>query len=68
MNAKTFAALAGAMRKDAAVGQKTVSGLLNWNGGAHSTMIVRNFVIPADEPAASRDPATVQSVRGVTFR
>jgi len=52
MNAKTFAALAGAMRKDAAVGQKTVSGLLNWNGGAHSTMIVRNFVIPADEPAA----------------
>ena len=44
-------ALTKEMRKDAMARQKTLSGLLSWNGGAHSTTIVRNFVIPADEPA-----------------
>ncbi len=43
-------ALTEAMRKDAAVGRRTLSGITSWNGGAHSTTIVRNFAIPADEP------------------
>jgi uncharacterized OsmC-like protein len=43
-------ALTEAMQKDATTRQRTLSGLLSWNGGAHSTTIVRNFVIPADEP------------------
>ena len=41
-----------AMQKDPAEGKRTLSGITSWNGGAHSTTIVRNFVIPADEPAA----------------
>ncbi|MBA7470321.1 hypothetical protein ES707_05604 [subsurface metagenome] len=43
-------ALTEAMRKDAAGGKRTLSGITSWNGGAHSTTIVRNFPIPADEP------------------
>lgn len=41
-----------AMRRDPAEGRKTLSALTTWDGGAHSTTIVRNFVIPADEPGA----------------
>ena len=59
-------AAVGAMRKDAAAGQRTPSGLLSWNGGAHSTTIVRNFVIPADEPTAlggtDRGPSPMELV------
>ncbi|MDK2990171.1 MAG: hypothetical protein PWR16_1700 [Methanoculleus sp.] len=43
-------ALMKAMRKDAAAGRRTLSGITSWNGGAHSTTIVRNFAVPADEP------------------
>jgi uncharacterized OsmC-like protein len=45
-------ALMEAMRKDPAEGRKTLSAITSWNGGAHSTTIVRSFAIPADEPAA----------------
>ncbi len=41
-----------AMRADPAEGRETLSAVTSWNGGAHSTTIVRNFAIPADEPAA----------------
>ncbi|HOI13707.1 MAG TPA: OsmC family protein [Methanoculleus sp.] len=44
-------ALKEALRKDPTAGKKTLSGITSWNGGAHSTTIVRNFAIPADEPA-----------------
>ncbi|MCK9298471.1 MAG: OsmC family protein [Methanoculleus sp.] len=44
-------ALKEEMRKDPAAGKKTLSGITSWSGGAHSTTIVRNFAIPADEPA-----------------
>lgn len=43
-------ALTEALRQDAAKGKRTLSGITSWNGGAHSTTIVRNFAIPADEP------------------
>ena len=43
--------LTDAMRRDPAVGRRTLSCITSWNGGAHSTTIVRNFAIPADEPA-----------------
>ncbi|MCM2464943.1 OsmC family protein [Methanoculleus oceani] len=43
-------ALKEVVRKDAAAGRRTLSGITSWNGGAHSTTIVRNFAIPADEP------------------
>lgn len=39
-----------AMRRDPAEGKRTLSGITSWNGGAHSTTIVRNFAIAADEP------------------
>lgn len=42
--------LTEALRQDAAEGKRTLSGITSWNGGAHSTTIVRNFAIPADEP------------------
>ena len=45
-------ALVEAIRKDAVKGKRTLSCITSWNGGAHSTTIVRNFVIPADEPVA----------------
>ncbi len=52
VNVEAVNALTGTLRREPAARQKTLSGLLSWNGGAHSTTIVRNFVIPADEPAA----------------
>jgi|GEM_PF-485991 len=45
-------AIREAMRKDAAAGRRTLSGITSWNGGAHSTTIARNFAIPVDEPVA----------------
>lgn len=42
--------LVEAIRKDAVKGKRTLSCITSWNGGAHSTTIVRNFAIPADEP------------------
>ena len=45
-------ALKEAMRGESAAGRRTLSAITSWNGGAHSTTIVRNFAIPADEPAA----------------
>jgi|BioPla2DNA2_1021312.scaffolds.fasta_scaffold62193_1 uncharacterized OsmC-like protein len=55
-----------AMRKDPAEGRKTLSGITSWNGGAHSTTIVRNFAIPADEPGAiggtNRGPSPMELV------
>lgn len=30
-------------------GRLTLRGITDWNGGAHSTSLFRNFVIPADE-------------------
>ncbi len=45
-------ALVEAIRKDAVKGKRTLSCITSWNGGAHSTTIVRNFAIPADEPVA----------------
>ncbi len=50
VNLEKVNALVEAMRKDAVEGKRTLSGITSWNGGAHSTTIVRNFVIPADEP------------------
>lgn len=44
-------ALKAAMQEEPAAGRKTLSAITSWNGGAHSTTIVRNFAIPADEPA-----------------
>lgn len=44
-------ALKAVMRENPAAGRRTLSGVTSWNGGAHSTTIVRNFAIPADEPA-----------------
>lgn len=44
-------ALKEAMREEPAAGRKTLSGITSWSGGAHSTTIVRNFAVPADEPA-----------------
>ncbi|MDD3856573.1 MAG: OsmC family protein [Methanoculleus sp.] len=45
-------ALKKAMREESAAGRRTLSAITSWNGGAHSTTIVQNFAIPADEPAA----------------
>lgn len=45
-------ALKTVMQEDPAAGRKTLSAITSWNGGAHSTTIVRNFAVPADEPAA----------------
>ncbi|WP_292521693.1 OsmC family protein [Methanoculleus sp.] len=45
-------ALVRGMREEPAVGERTLSALTSWNGGAHTTTIVRNFAVPADEPAA----------------
>ncbi|WP_054847574.1 OsmC family protein [Methanoculleus chikugoensis] len=45
-------ALKAAMQEEPAAGRKTLSAITSWNGGAHSTTIVRNFAIPADEPVA----------------
>ena len=59
-------ARAEAMRRDPAEGRKTLSGITSWNGGAHSTTIVRNFAIPADEPIAmggtNRGPSPMELV------
>lgn len=44
--------LKAAMREGSTAGRRTLSAITSWNGGAHSTTIVRSFVIPADEPAA----------------
>ena len=41
-----------ALREESTAGKRTLSAITSWNGGAHSTTIVRNFAIPADEPAA----------------
>ena len=43
-------ALKKVMQEDPAAGSKTISAITSWNGGAHSTTIVRNFAVPADEP------------------
>lgn len=55
-----------AMRRDPAEGRKTLSGITSWNGGAHSTTIVRSFAIPADEPVAmggtNRGPSPMELV------
>ncbi|HOI58894.1 MAG: OsmC family protein [Methanoculleus sp.] len=63
---KSVNALTGAMRRDAAAGRRTLSGITSWNGGAHSTTIVRNFAIPADEPAVvggtNRGPSPTELV------
>jgi uncharacterized OsmC-like protein len=45
-------ALVEAIRKDPAAGKRALSCITSWNGGAHSTTIVRNFAVPADEPIA----------------
>ncbi len=59
-------ARAETMRRDPAEGRKTLSGITTWNGGAHSTTIVRNFAIPADEPVAmggaNRGPSPMELV------
>ncbi|WP_292364118.1 MULTISPECIES: OsmC family protein [unclassified Methanoculleus] len=44
-------ALKEAMQEEPAAGRRTLSGITSWSGGAHSTTIVRNFAVPADEPA-----------------
>ncbi len=55
-----------AMREDPAEAQVTLSGITSWNGGAHSTTIIRDFVIPADEPIAlggtNRGPGPMELV------
>ncbi len=43
--------LKAVMQENPAAGRRTLSGITSWNGGAHSTTIVRNFAVPADEPA-----------------
>ena len=40
------------MQKDPEGGRRTLSGITTWNSGAHSTTVVRNFTVPADEPNA----------------
>lgn len=59
-------ALTDAMRKDPVVGRRTLSGITSWNGGAHSTTIVRNFAVPADEPVViggtNRGPSPTELV------
>ena len=59
-------ALREARGKNAAAGRRTLSGITSWNGGAHSTTIIRNFAIPADEPAAiggtNRGPSPTELV------
>ena len=59
-------ALTDAMRKDVVVGRRTLSGITSWNGGAHSTTIVRNFAVPADEPVViggtNRGPSPTELV------
>lgn len=55
-----------AMRRDPGEGKRTLSGITSWNGGAHSTTIVRNFAVPADEPGAiggtNRGPSPMELV------
>lgn len=55
-----------AMRADPAEGRETLSAVTSWNGGAHSTTIVRNFAIAADEPGAmggtNRGPSPMELV------
>lgn len=59
-------ALREARRKNPAAGRRTLSGITSWNGGAHSTTIIRDFAIPADEPAAiggtNRGPSPTELV------
>ncbi|MDV2480899.1 OsmC family protein [Methanoculleus sp. Wushi-C6] len=54
------------VQREAGAGRRTLSGITSWNGGAHSTTIVRNFAVPADEPAAvggtNRGPSPTELV------
>lgn len=50
VNIEQVNVLKEAMQKEPRIGRRTLSCITSWNGGAHSTTIVRNFVVPADEP------------------
>jgi len=59
-------ALVERITRDPAAGERTLSALTTWNGGAHTTTIVRDFAVPADEPAmlggSNRGPSPTELV------